>query len=141
MEVAGLVRSDTIIKNISLTLDLAPDLPQVRGDRVQLQQVVLNLMLNAIDAMKGTAGSDRRLVARTENGEGVVRVAVQDSGTGIPADQLEHIFEPFFTTKADGMGMGLAIARSILRSHGGRLWAENNPTGGATFTLALPTVQ
>jgi PAS domain S-box-containing protein len=141
IEVAGLVRSDTIIKNVPLTLDLTPDLPPVRGDRIQLQQVVLNLMINAIDAMKGTAGSDRRLVVRTESSEGMVRVAVRDSGTGIPADQLERIFEPFVTTKADGLGMGLAIVRSIVRSHGGRLWAENNPAGGATFTLALPTVQ
>jgi PAS domain S-box-containing protein len=141
IEVAGLVRSDTIIKNVSLTLDLAPELPPVRGDRVQLQQVVLNLLLNAIDSMKGTAGSDRKLVARTESSEGVVRVAVQDSGTGIPADQLERIFEAFFTTKAEGLGMGLAIARSIVRSHGGHLWAENNAGGGATFTLALPTAQ
>jgi PAS domain S-box-containing protein len=141
IEVAGLVRSDTIIKNVLLTLDLATDLPPVRGDRVQLQQVVLNLMINAIDAMKGTASIARRLVVRTESGEGLVRVAVIDSGTGIPADKLEHVFEPFYTTKAEGMGMGLAIARSIVRSHGGRLWAENNPAGGATFTLALPTVQ
>jgi PAS domain S-box-containing protein len=141
VEVAGLVRSDAIIKNVSLTLDLIPDLPPIRGDRVQLQQVLLNLMMNALDAMKGTAGRDRRLVARTECGEGIARVAVRDSGTGIPAYQLEHIFEPFFTTKPEGLGMGLAIARSIIRSHGGRLWAENNPGGGATFTLALPIVQ
>jgi PAS domain S-box-containing protein len=141
VEVAGLVRSDTIIRNVPLTLDLGPDLPQVRGDRVQLQQVVLNLILNAIDAMKGSTGSDRRLVVRTESGDRVVRVAVRDSGAGIPADQLERIFEPFFTTKAEGLGMGLAIARSIVRSHGGRLWAENNAGGGATFTLALPIVQ
>jgi len=141
MEVAGLVRSDTIIRNVPLTLDLAPDLPPVRGDRVQLQQVVLNLMLNALDSMKGTTGSDRRLVVRTESSEGVVRVAVRDSGTGIPADQLERIFEPFFTTKAEGLGMGLAIARSIVRSHGGRMWAENNAGSGATLTLALPIVQ
>ena len=140
-DVGGFVRSDTIIKNVSFTLDLAPDLPPIRGDRVQLQQVILNLMVNAIDSMIGTASRDRRLVARTESGEGMVRVAVRDSGTGIPADQLEHIFEAFFTTKAAGLGMGLAIARSIVRSHGGRLWAENNTTGGATFTLALPTVQ
>jgi PAS domain S-box-containing protein len=141
IEVAGLVRSDTIIKNVSLTLDLTPDVPRVWGDRVQLQQVLLNLMMNAIDAMKGTPGSGRRLLVRTESSEGMVRVAVRDSGTGIPAAQLEQIFEPFYTTKADGMGMGLAIARSIVRSHSGRLLAENNPGGGATFTLALPTVQ
>jgi len=137
-DVADLVHSDTVIKNVSLTLDLAPEIPPVRGDRIQLQQVILNLMINSIDAMGAASGDDRRLAVRTEGREQEVRVAVQDSGPGIPASALDRVFEPFFTTKADGLGMGLAIARSILRAHDGRIWAENNATGGATFTLVLP---
>ena len=141
-EVASLVRSDTIIKNVSVTLDLASDLPPVRGDRGQLQQVILNLLLNGIDALMSRPGADRKLLIHTEAGtDDTVKVAVHDSGPGIPPDKLERIFEPFFTTKTDGMGMGLAIARSILHSHGGRLWAENAPGGGATFTLALPATR
>ncbi len=141
-EVAGLIRSDTIIKNISVTLDLASDLPRVRGDRVQLQQVILNLLLNGLDALMSRPGPDRKLLIHTETGtDGTVNVAVHDSGPGIPPEKLERVFEPFFTTKGNGMGMGLAIARSILHSHGGRLWAENAPGGGATFTLALPATR
>ena len=141
-DVARLVRSDAIIKNVSVTLDLAPDLPRVRADRVQLQQVILNLMLNAVDALMSRPATNRKLLIRTGAGtEGTVNVAVRDSGPGIPPDKLEWVFEPFFTTKTDGMGMGLAIARSILHSHGGRLWAENAPGGGATFTLALPATR
>jgi len=114
----------------------------VRADRVQLQQVILNLMLNAVDALMSRPATNRKLLIRTGAGtEGTVNVAVRDSGPGIPPDKLEWVFEPFFTTKTDGMGMGLAIARSILHSHGGRLWAENAPGGGATFTLALPATR
>jgi PAS domain S-box-containing protein len=142
LDVARLVRSDAIIKSISVTLDLASDLPRVRADRVQLQQVILNLMLNAIDAVMSRPATDRKLLIRTGAGtDGTVNVAVRDSGPGIPPDKLERIFEPFFTTKASGMGMGLAIARSILHSHGGRLWAENAPGGGVAFTLALPAMR
>jgi two-component system sensor kinase FixL len=142
LDVARLVRSDAIIKSISVTLDLASDLPRVRADRVQLQQVILNLMLNAIDAVMSRPATDRKLLIRTGAGtDGTVNVAVRDSGPGIPPDKLERIFEPFFTTKASGMGMGLAIARTILHSHGGRLWAENAPGGGVAFTLALPAMR
>ncbi len=141
-DVAGLARSDAIIKNVSVTLDLASDLPRVRADRVQLQQVILNFILNGLDAVMSRPATDRKLLIHTEAGtDGTVKVAVRDSGPGIPPDKLERVFEPFFTTKANGMGMGLAIARSILHSHGGRLWAENAPGGGATFTLALPATR
>jgi PAS domain S-box-containing protein len=141
-EVARLVRSDATIKSVSVTLDLAPDLPRVRADRVQLQQVILNLMLNAVDALMSRPATDRKLLIHTEAGaDGTVNVAVRDSGPGIPPDKLERVFEPFFTTKANGMGMGLAIARSILHSHGGRLWAENAPGGGGAFILALPATR
>jgi PAS domain S-box-containing protein len=142
LDVARLVSSDTIIKGISVTLDLASELPRVRADRVQLQQVILNLMLNAVDALMSRAAADRKLLISTGlRPDGTVSVVVRDSGPGIPPEKLERVFEPFFTTKVNGMGMGLAIARSILHSHGGKLWAENAPGGGAAFTLALPTVQ
>jgi len=142
LDVARLVRSDAIIKSVSVTLDLASDLPRVRADRVQLQQVILNLMLNAVDALMSRPATDRKLLIRTEAGtDGTVNVAVRDSGPGIPPDKLERVFEPFFTTKSNGMGMGLAIARSILHSHGGRLWAENAPGGGGAFILALPATR
>ena len=141
-DVVGLIRSDAIIRNISVTLDLAGDLPIVRGDRTQLQQVMLNLILNAMDALTTVTGTDRRIVVHTRTAaDGSVQVAVHDSGPGIPPDALERVFEPFFSTKKDGMGMGLAIARSILRAHAGRLWAESSPGKGSTFTLALPSVQ
>jgi PAS domain S-box-containing protein len=113
LDVARLVGSNAIIKSISVTLDLASDLPRVRADRVQLQQVILNLMLNALDAVMSRPAADRKLLVSTEAGtDGTVHVAVRDSGPGIPPDKLERVFEPFFTTKASGMGMGLAIARS-----------------------------
>ncbi len=140
-EVAGLVRSDVVIKNVSLTLDLATDLPPVRGDRIQLQQIILNLMLNSIDAVTAAPPEERLLVARTLSDGREARVVVHDSGPGIPEDALERIFQPFYSTKTEGMGMGLAIARSIARAHDGRLWAENAAGGGAMLTLALPVAQ
>jgi signal transduction histidine kinase len=106
---------------------------------VQLQQVVLNLVLNSLDAMHESAAGDRTLVLRTAQESAVaVRVAVRDSGAGIDEAELDHIFHAFYTTKSAGLGMGLAIARSIVEAHGGRLTAENNPDGGATFSFTLP---
>jgi PAS domain S-box-containing protein len=136
-EIAALVHTDTVLRNVVIDLDLAPDLPRVRGDRVQLQQVLLNLVLNGMEAM-GPHGEGRRIVVRTLQTEGAVRIAVRDQGPGIPGDQLSGIFETFYTTKPDGMGMGLAISRSIVEAHGGRIWAENNPDRGATFSFTLP---
>jgi signal transduction histidine kinase len=108
----------------------------VIADRVELQQVVLNLLVNAMEAMTGPEAVGRTVIVRTHCPHpGMVQVSVQDTGTGIVA--AGSIFEPFYTTKADGMGMGLSIARSIIEAHGGQIWAENNSTGGATFHFAL----
>jgi signal transduction histidine kinase len=138
-EVARLVRADAVVRNVSVRLDLAPELPPIWGDRVQLQQVVLNLLLNGLDAMPDAGGGDRSLLLRTNRaGAESVQVAVLDSGTGIDETALDQVFQAFYTTKAAGMGMGLTIARAIVEAHGGRLEARNNPTGGATFSFTLP---
>jgi signal transduction histidine kinase len=138
-EVARLVMSDAAIRNVSVRLDLAPDLPRVRGDRVQLQQVVLNLVLNGLDAMRELASGDRSLIIRTfSESAAVVGVAVRDAGPGIAEQDAQRIFEPLYTTKSDGIGMGLAITRTIVGAHGGRLRAENNADAGATFQFTLP---
>ena len=138
-EVARLVRGDALAREVSIRLDLAPKLPPVQGDRVQLQQVLLNLILNSLDAMRETSAARRTLVLQTlPDGDAAIRVIVGDAGPGIDPASLEHIFDTFHTTKPGGLGMGLAIARSIVEAHGGRLWAENNPGGGATFIFTLP---
>ena len=138
-EVARLVTGDAAIRDVSLRLTVAPELPSVRGDRVQLQQVLLNLVLNGLDAMGGPASGDRILGIRTfRDSETFVGVAVRDAGPGIAAKDADHIFEPLYTTKREGIGMGLAIARTIVGAHGGRLTAENNADGGATFRFILP---
>jgi C4-dicarboxylate-specific signal transduction histidine kinase len=123
---------------ISLGTRLSADNPRVLGDRIQLQQVLLNLILNAVDALSGPGASARELsiTSRMEGKEVVVEV--RDSGPGLQAETMERIFEPFFTTKIDGMGMGLSISRSIVVAHGGRLWATPNEPRGAVFRFALP---
>ena len=139
-EVARLVSADAAVRDVSVRLDLAPDLPPVWGDRVQLQQVVLNLLLNALDAMADADRGGRRLLLETaRGGPRSVRIAVRDSGTGLDAATLGRIFEAFYSTKSTGMGMGLTIARQIVEAHGGRLEAGNNAEGGATFSFTLPT--
>jgi signal transduction histidine kinase len=138
-EVAWLVKSDSLLRNVSMSLDLTADLPSVRGDRVQLQQVVLNLVLNGLDALRPPWAGARTLVIRTaQDGAGAVTVAVQDSGAGIDGEDTDRIFQPLYTTKADGLGMGLAIARTIVDAHGGRVVATNNERGGATVHFTLP---
>jgi signal transduction histidine kinase len=138
-EVGLLVRSDAILRNVSLSLEFATDLPKVRGDRVQLQQVVLNLVLNGLDAIRESSTADRTLVIRTaRDGAAAVAVEVQDSGIGIDENAVDRMFRPLFTTKPEGLGMGLAIARTIVGAHGGRLGAANNVHGGATFRFTLP---
>lgn len=138
-EVAWLVRSDAIIRNVSMNLELASGLPSVRGDRVQLQQVVLNLVLNGLEAMGGSGAGLRILVIRTApDGADAVAIAVQDSGIGIDEKNADRLFDPLYTTKAEGLGMGLAIARTIVEAHGGRLGVASNPEGGATFRFTLP---
>lgn len=139
-DVLKLMRSDLIDKNMDVNANLAGDLPFVSGDRVQLQQVMLNLVLNACDSMVGVVNGDRRLTLSTglSNDFSVV-VTVSDRGTGIAPESLERVFDPFFTTKSHGMGLGLAVCRTIITAHGGRLWATNNPDRGASFHMALPT--
>jgi PAS domain S-box-containing protein len=136
-EVASLVRFDAIARRVRLETDLPTDLPAVLGDRVHLQQVLLNLVMNAMDAARDGPGSDRRVCIRARAGGATVEVTVRDSGPGIAAGTLDRLFEPFFTTKPEGMGMGLAIARTLVEAHNGRIWAENNPSGGATFHFTL----
>jgi two-component system sensor kinase FixL len=137
-EVVALTQTDAIIRNQPIALALAPDLPPVRGDRVQLQQVLLNLVLNGMEAMEPQAPAARQLCIQTLGAGTGVRVGVQDRGPGVPPDKLETVFDTFFTTKAHGMGLGLAISRSIVEAHGGRIWAENNPERGASFWFSLP---
>jgi signal transduction histidine kinase len=138
-EVTRLVHGDAALRKVSVRLELDSGIPCVRGDRVQLQQVVLNLVLNGLHAIQESATGNRTLILRTASeSPPAVRVAVQDSGVGIDEADLDRIFEPFYTTKSAGLGMGLAIARSIVDAHGGRLGAHNNPDGGATFFFTLP---
>jgi signal transduction histidine kinase len=142
-QVARLVSSDAILRNVSIRLELAPGLPPVCGDRVQLQQVVLNLLMNGLDAMRESGEGERTLVLRTLRTDppATVVVAVEDSGLGIDKADLEHVFHAFYTTKPEGLGMGLAIARSIVEAHGGRLEVRNNPERGATFSFTLPAIK
>jgi PAS domain S-box-containing protein len=138
-EVLKLIRSDLVNQGVTTRTTLAPALPTVKGDRVQLQQVLLNLLMNACDGMNGNASADRQIIVRTElsDGEGV-RFSVSDRGTGIAPEELEHVFEPFFTTKINGLGLGLSVCRTIITAHGGKLWAANNPERGVTFHFTLP---
>lgn len=140
-DVLRLVRADASQRHVALEPEQSPDLPLVQGDKVYLQQVLLNLIFNAMDAMAETAPSARRLVIRTSRAEeGDILVVVADSGPGIASDAAPRLFEAFFTTKKDGMGLGLSIARSIVEAHGGRIRAENAPAGGATLCLTLPAL-
>ena len=138
-DVAKLLSSDAVIRNLSVRLELDPDPVFVSGDGVQLQQVVLNLLLNAMEAMAERAEDERTITVRTENTEvEAVHVSVQDAGTGFRQDTQHLVFEPFYTTKSSGMGMGLAISKSIIEAHGGLIWAVDNSLGGATFHFSLP---
>ncbi len=132
----ALLRSEADRHAVVMRTELTADLPSVSADRVQLQQVLMNLMLNGMEAM-GERGGELTISTRPEGG--VVRVSVTDTGMGIPAESMDHIFNAFFTTKTGGTGMGLAISRTIIESHGGRLWATVNPDRGATFHCTLPT--
>jgi PAS domain S-box-containing protein len=140
-EVIALSRSDLQRNRVVLQSDLADDLPSVSGDRIQLQQVILNLIRNASDAMLGLHDRPRHLLIRTEREDGDrVRVSVRDAGVGVDAQSMNKLFDAFYTTKADGMGIGLSVSRSIIERHHGRLWAEPNDGPGATFSFSIPAV-
>jgi PAS domain S-box-containing protein len=140
-DVFALVSGDAVLRGVSLSADLGPVLPQVAGDRVHLQQVLLNLILNGMDALAGQPRERRRIQVRTRlRADGLAEMAVIDSGHGIEPIKLPRVFEAFYTTKPNGMGMGLSIARRVIEAHQGRIWAENNPSGGATFYISLPAI-
>ena len=137
-EVVGLVQSEIQKSGVTLQMELADDLPQILGNRVQLQQVILNLVMNGIEAMDTVTDRPREILIRScEHESDQLLIAVQDSGVGIDSQNLEKIFDAFYTTKPQGMGMGLAISRSIVENHGGRLWAVPNDSPGATFQFTL----
>jgi PAS domain S-box-containing protein len=138
-EMIVLLRSEANRYSISIGTELAEDLPKVMADRVQLQQVLMNLMLNGIDAMKETTDGSE-LTIRSEAGDGQLLISVSDTGVGLPLEQADQIFKAFFTTKDSGTGMGLPISRSIIESHGGRLWANADSARGATFLFTLPAM-
>jgi C4-dicarboxylate-specific signal transduction histidine kinase len=139
LEVVALTRSEAVKNNVSVRTQLSDGLPPIEGDRVQLQQVILNLIVNAIEAMTGTNEGPRELLLSTEKTEpDAVRASVRDSGPGLAPVALERLFEAFYTTKPSGLGLGLAISRSIIESHGGQLRASPNLPCGALFHFTLP---
>jgi C4-dicarboxylate-specific signal transduction histidine kinase len=139
LEVIALTQNEMANNSISVRTQLADALPAIQGDRVQLQQVILNLLINAIEAMSGTSERPRELLISTAktDPEGVL-VAVRDSGPGLAPESIERLFESFYTTKPAGLGMGLSICRSIIEAHHGRLWATSNTPRGAVFQFTLP---
>jgi len=140
-EVAEFVRADVRQRDLTLTTDLADDLPPIQGNSIDLQQVILNLILNGAQAMRDVVGGSRELALETHVQDGYVVLAVQDHGCGFDEAQADQLFEPFFTTKVHGTGMGLAINRTIILAHGGRIWATSNKDGGATFHFCLPALK
>jgi signal transduction histidine kinase len=139
LEIMGLTRVAMSKHSVSVKMRLAEGLPHILGDRIQLQQVILNLIMNAIEAMSEVSDAPRELLISTSEAEpGSVLVEVSDSGPGLPSANLARIFEPFYTTKSSGLGMGLPICRSIVEAHGGRLWARPNEPRGAVFFMTLP---
>jgi C4-dicarboxylate-specific signal transduction histidine kinase len=138
--IAALTRAEAAARGVSVEIESAAGLPPIMGDGVHLQQVLLNLVLNAMDAIESAASTERLIRVRARRREGSeVEVMVSDTGPGIAAEKIERIFEPFFTTKTSGMGIGLSVSRTIIEAHAGRIWAENNATKGATFRFTLPT--
>lgn len=135
-EIAALLNRDALRRGIKIDLD--PRLPWVQGDRIQLQQVALNLVLNAFDAMSEQPRRKRRVQLSTRVNDSQVLVAVKDNGMGIPSGDAEKLFQPFYTTRTEGLGMGLSICRTIILRHQGHIWAKNNPDEGTTFCFSLP---
>jgi signal transduction histidine kinase len=137
-EMVSLLRNEAARYSVSLQSDLPPDLPAVMADRVQLQQVMMNLMLNGIEAMKDTSGGELVIKSRQAD-DGHLQVSVSDTGVGMVSPHQERAFDAFFTTKPEGTGMGLTISRSIIESHDGHLWAMANSGRGTTFHFTLPS--
>jgi signal transduction histidine kinase len=140
-ETIGVIFSPAGGRKVELTSLITQNALPILGDRIQLQQVILNLVVNGIDAMKDTPSENRIITIRTSRVEKFAELSVSDRGPGIPEDKLKEVFEPFFTSKAEGMGMGLSIARSIIEAHHGLIWAKNRDHGGASFRIRLPLVQ
>jgi signal transduction histidine kinase len=141
LEVSALIHSEAIKTGVTVRTQFVSCLPRIHGDRVQLQQVMLNLIVNGIQAMSDVADGLRDLLISTEATEEGARVGVRDTGTGLAPESLPRLFEPFYTTKAEGMGMGLAICRSIVEAHGGRLWATVCEPHGTLFQFTIPAQQ
>ena len=137
-EMIHLLRNETVQNAISIQTELEPDLPPIMADRVQLQQVLMNLMVNGIDAMKEVEGTRELIIQSRRADEAQLQISVRDTGVGLPSQQGDHIFDAFFTTKPHGTGLGLRISRSIVESHGGRLWADDHPPQGVVFHFTLP---
>jgi signal transduction histidine kinase len=140
-ETLGFLSSLAVGRQFELTSVITPDVLPVLGDRIQLQQVILNLIVNGIDAMRDTPSENRIISIRTSRVENFAQLSVSDRGSGIPEDKLKEVFEPFFTSKPEGMGMGLSIARTIIEAHHGLISARNQVHGGASFRIRLPLVQ
>jgi signal transduction histidine kinase len=138
-ETLTLIRSEFLASNTIIRFSLAVGLPRVWGDRIQIQQVVLNLLMNAKEAMNQAGTGPREILVQTgQEGSGTIKVSIQDHGPGLQSVDMDKIFEPFYTTKTAGMGLGLAISRSIISTHGGRVWAMPNPDQGTTLAFTLP---
>ena len=137
-ETIGFLSSLAVGRKFELVSVITPDALPILGDRIQLQQVILNLVVNGIDAMKDTPSENRIISIRTSRVENFAQLSVSDRGSGIPEDKLKEVFEPFFTSKAEGMGMGLSIARTIIEAHNGLISAKNRDHGGASFRIRLP---
>ena len=138
-EILKVLSTDATARRVAIKFEKTADLPHVWCDPVHLQQVILNLVVNGMEAMSGLLEDQRQVTVRTEPGDnGTVKIAVADSGPGIPIEKLPKLFEPFFTTKKEGMGMGLSIARTIVEAHHGQMWAKNNLGAGATFYFTVP---
>ena len=140
-DVVRLTRNEALIRKVNLDTKLAENLPTILGDSVQLQQVMLNLVINALDSSSQQQEGPRFVDIFTKFDDSEVQLLVRDSGKGIQQDQLLQIFEPFFTTKKEGLGMGLSICRSIVKQHGGRIWAKSEYGSGASFYCAFPTAK
>lgn len=140
-EVVSILQGEAMLRKVAIERNLAESLPSITASAAALRQVILNLLMNAFDAMSLNPEDQRKVILQTKLVDRWVQVAVRDSGPGIQAENPEQLFQPFYTTKGSGMGMGLAICNTIVKDHGGRIWAENAPGGGACFTFTLPVPQ